>query len=109
MSSTGERQPLLSQKAHHDVEASASSSNSRGQDSAAPPASQASVIDWIAFRTANLTRKEVIATTFFATFVGTLLLASGLINVSSLPPRGEVNYAALTNQLELLRKDWETQ
>ncbi|KAJ3114553.1 hypothetical protein HDU96_001972 [Phlyctochytrium bullatum] len=107
-----EQRPLLpstseQSRSNASVDPFAASTLVRDLPRAPPVPSSLSPLDWIALKTDELTRKQLIGFTFFATFAGTLLLAFGLMAVSTLPPRKEINYAALTNQLELLRKEWK--
>ncbi|KAJ3097020.1 hypothetical protein HDU97_005333 [Phlyctochytrium planicorne] len=96
--------------------AEATSKNSSSQEShgqrQAPASSSAetvSVVEWIHSRTRSLTRKELLATIFLGTLTATIIFVFALRSASSAEPINEINYAALGNELEILRKEWGVQ
>ncbi|KAJ3209546.1 hypothetical protein HDU67_006135 [Dinochytrium kinnereticum] len=64
-------------------------------------------LDWLTTRSASLNRRELIGLVFLGTLVGTLLATFAINGLSTTEPKGEVSYAALTNEIEILRKEWE--
>ncbi|KAJ3097018.1 hypothetical protein HDU97_005331 [Phlyctochytrium planicorne] len=66
-------------------------------------------LDWIHSRTRSLTRKELLATIFLGTLTATIIFVFALTSASSAEPINEINYAALGNELEILRKEWGVQ
>ncbi|KAJ3097540.1 hypothetical protein HDU97_004765 [Phlyctochytrium planicorne] len=60
-------------------------------------------LDWIVRKTVLLSRNELASVVFLFTLSTTLFVVSLLKSASNLHPKGEVNYAVLTNDLEKLR------
>ncbi|KAI8852771.1 beta-lactamase/transpeptidase-like protein [Chytridium lagenaria] len=109
-----EQQPLLKQKQPaHLSGADSASTLVRDLDverQVRPAASSPrSLLDLVADASSGLSRRGLLGVIFLGTLVGTLIAVFSLNSLSSLPPRGEVNYAAVGNQLDLLRQKWGNQ
>ncbi|KAJ3097019.1 hypothetical protein HDU97_005332 [Phlyctochytrium planicorne] len=100
---SSEQQPLLQPVPSDFTRPSTSETHSQVDheaNSSSPP------LSWIHSRTKSLTRRELLATIFLGTLTATLIFVFALTSASSIEPINEVNYAALGNELEILRKEW---
>ncbi|KAJ3209547.1 hypothetical protein HDU67_006136 [Dinochytrium kinnereticum] len=107
-----EQQPLLKDEpTPHITEPSNTNDieQQQPQQQRRPRNSPRTFLNWITHTSVSLNRRELIGLIFLGTVVVTLIVTFTIDTLSSAEPKGEVNYASLTNELELLRKEWETE